>query len=165
MSRAVGIVDVVDTDDPPHGASFDSFVTADPFTDAIHGASQGTPHARAAAQALDAGDPESAVEHALAATRVGVPAELVPHLATVHGIALQLLDRDEDALDLLGDAWRSHPDVASLPAALGAARSATGDSASAAHVMYAALVSDDPDESLRVHRRRLTHLLSRVRAK
>lgn len=118
----------------------------------------------AAAGALDAGDPAVAIEHAQQARRIGVPAELVPHRALLEGVALVLAGRAEEAVEVLGQAWGAHPDVAALPAALGAARIVAADATSAAHSMYAALVSDDPDRSLAIHRRRLTLLLAAVRA-
>lgn len=119
---------------------------------------------RAAADLLDAGDPVGACEAAVRARAHGVPVELVPYLAIVDGVAAILSGDAARAQVVVGDAWRSHPDVAALPAVLGAARLVTGeDAASAAHSMYAALVSDDPDRSLAVHRRRLTMLLAAIR--
>jgi hypothetical protein len=118
---------------------------------------------RAAADLLDAGDPAGACEAALLARGIGVPAELAPYLAIVDGVAAILCGDATRAQVVVGDAWRAHPDVAALPAVLGAARLADQDAASAAHSMYAALVSDDPDRSLAVHRRRLTLLLTALR--
>lgn len=114
---------------------------------------------RAAGDLLEAGDPAGASEAILAARRHGVPAELAPWVAVVDGVAAMLAGEPERAQVVLGDAWRDHPDVAALPAALGAARLRAGDAPAAARAMYAALVSDDPDRSLAVHRRRLTMLL------
>ena len=120
---------------------------------------------RIAVRSLDAGDVEAAVEAAADAKRIGVPAELVPYRAIVQGIALTRAGRAEDAGLVLTDAWSSHPDVAALPAALGAAQAALGDHVAGARSMFAAIVSDDPDHSLPMHRRRLTPLLSLVRAR
>lgn len=114
---------------------------------------------RAAGDLLDAGDAAGASEAVIAARHHGVPAELAPWMAIVDGVAAMLAGEPERAQVVLGDAWRDHPDVAALPAALGAARLRTGDAPAAARAMYAALVSDDPDRSLAVHRRRLTMLL------
>lgn len=123
----------------------------------------GVARLRAAVDLLDAGDVAGSVEAALQARAHGVPAELVPYLAIVDGVAAVLAGDAPRAEVVLGDAWRAHPDVAALPAALGAARLLAGDATSAAHSMYAALVSDDPDRSLAVHRRRLTMLLGALR--
>ncbi len=118
---------------------------------------------RAAADLLAGGDAAGAAQAALTARAHGVPAELAPYLAVVDSVAAILDDDAARAQVVAGDAWRSHPDVAALPAVLGAARLAAGDATSAAHSMYAALVSDDPDRSLAVHRRRLTMLLAPLR--
>jgi hypothetical protein len=118
---------------------------------------------RAAADLLDAGDPVAAAEAAVQARSCGVPAELAPYLAVVDAVAAILAGDPSRAQVVAGDAWRAHPDVAALPAVLGAARIASGLGADAAHSMFAALVGDDPDRSLAVHRRRLTMLLDAVR--
>jgi hypothetical protein len=135
----------------------------DPLRDPLNDEHAGVLRLRAAAHALDHGDAVDAVTCAADARRIGVPAELVPYLAVVDGIARVLAGDPAGACTVLADAWASHPDVAALPAALGAARIAAEDATSAAHSMYAALVSDDPDRSLAIHRRRLTLLLGVVR--
>lgn len=117
---------------------------------------------RAAGDLLDAGDLSGAAEAVLTARRCGVPAELAPWVAVVDGVTAMLAGDPERAQVVLGDAWREHPDVAALPAALGAARVRSGDAEAAARAMFAALVSDDPDRSLAVHRRRLTMLLPQL---
>lgn len=129
------------------------------FADGEH---PGVQRLRAAVRALDAGDVSGAVEAATEARRIGVPAELVPYRAIVQGIALARTGDATTAAMVLTDAWSSHPDVAALPAALGAAQAAAGDMSAAAQSMFAALVSDDPDHSLPMHRRRLTPLLALV---
>lgn len=123
----------------------------------------GVARLRAAAAALDDRAITDALEAAADARRLGLPAELVPYRAVVHGIALVLQGEPEAAARELADAWSSHPDFAALPAALGVARLAAGDPEGAAQSMYAAIVSDDPDQSLEIHRRRLTLLLGEVR--
>ena len=145
--------------DHPHafGAPRDPLELAD-------GEHPGVASLRAAVLALEGGDIAAALEAADATRRAGVPAELVPHRALVHGVALVLDGDPAAAATLLGDAWSAHPDVAALPAALGAARTAAGDAHAGAQAMFAALVSDDPDGSLAIHRRRLTLLLGAVRA-
>ena len=89
----------------------------------------------------------------------GVPVELVPHARILEGAALVLDGNHDAALSLLTDAWREHPDVAMLPAALGAAQYASGNAAASARSLFAALASEDPDGSLVVHRQLLTQLL------
>lgn len=146
------------------GEEFDHFATPrDPLEDHLGLDHDGIASLRAAADLLDAGDAASAVEAALRARAVGVPAELAPYLAVVDGIAAILAGDAGRAEVVLGDAWRSHPDVAALPAVLGAARAVDGSPADAVHSLFAALVGDDPDRSLAIHRRRLTMLLEAVR--
>lgn len=119
---------------------------------------------RAAADLLEAGDSRGALAACRDARRHGVPSELVPYLAVVHAIAALLMGDVQDAIMLAEDGWRDHPDVAALPSALGAAQLLAGDAAASARTMYAALLTDDADRSLDVHRRRLTQLLAAVRA-
>lgn len=127
-----------------------------PLSDDEH---PGSVNVHGAADMLDAGDVQAALRHLQAARSGGVPAELVPHAAVIEGVA-RLLEGDQDAARrLLEDSWAGHPDVAALPAALGTAAFVAGDPTGAARAMYAAIVSDDPDGSLGVHRRRLTMLL------
>ena len=114
---------------------------------------------RDAAEALDAGQAEIAAALAQRARAIGVPAELAPYLAVVGGTSLLLARRIDDARGWLEQAWSEHPDVAALPAVLGAVHQAAGHSGDASRTMFAALVSDDPDGSLATHRRRLTQLL------
>jgi hypothetical protein len=119
---------------------------------------------RAAVDLLDANDSRGALAACRDARGHGVPSELVPYLALVQGVAALLLGDVRDGIELAGDAWRDHPDVAALPAVLGAGQLLAGESDAAARTMFAALVTDDADRSLEVHRRRLTQLLGTVRA-
>ena len=132
------------------------------FADGEH---PGVQQLREAVRALDGGNVTSAVDAATEAKRIGVPAELVPYRAIVQGIALTRAGLVDTALGVLTEAWSSHPDVAALPAALGAAQAASGDMHAAAQSMFAAIVSDDPDHSLQMHRRRLTPLLALMRGR
>jgi hypothetical protein len=132
------------------------------FADGEH---RGVQQLRTAVRALDAGDVEAAVAAADEARRVGDPAALVPERAIEQGSALVRSVDHEAAARILTDAWSSHPDVAGLPAALGAAQAASGDQAAAASSLFAAIVSDDPDHSLQMHRRRLTPLLAIIRGR
>jgi hypothetical protein len=148
------------------GASRGTAIVArvdDPLDDHLQLDHDGVVQLRAAADLLDAGDAAGAVAAAARARGRGVPAELGPYLATVDGIASALDGDREYAARVLADAWANHPDVAVLPAALGAVRLLTGDATDAALVQLAALVSDDPDRSLELHRRRLTQLYAAVR--
>ncbi len=154
----------MDFDQPSGGDDFADFdAVPDPLDEHLELDHDGVASLRAAVDLLDAGDAAGANEAALRARASGVPAELVPYLALVDGVAAILAGDAPRAQVVLGDAWRTHPDVAALPAALGAARLLSGDATSAAHSMYAALVSDDPDRSLALHRRRLTMLLAAMR--
>ena len=154
----------MDSSPSDSGDDFEAFDAApDPLDAHLDLDHDGVASLRAAVDLLDAGDATGACEAALSARATGVPAELVPYLAVVDGVAAILAGDAPRAQVVVGDAWRTHPDVAALPAVLGAARMLSGDAASAAHSMYAALVSDDPDHSLAVHRRRLTMLLAAMR--
>lgn len=119
---------------------------------------------RAAADLLEAGDSRGALDACRDARRHGVPTELVPYLAIVQGIVALLMGDVQDCVELSRTAWSDHPDVAALPTLLGAAQLLAGDTAGAARTMFAALLTDDADRSLEVHRRRLTQLLAAVRA-
>jgi hypothetical protein len=144
--------------------AFDEFIgPRDPLDEHLDLDHAGVAALRAAADLLDAGDAPRAVEAALRARSAGVPAELAPYLAVVDSVAAVLAGDAARAEVVAGDAWRSHPDHAALPAVLGAARIVAGSATDAAHSMYAALVGDDPDRSLAIHRRRLTMLLDLVR--
>jgi hypothetical protein len=140
----------------PYSLPRDLLDFADPEHPGVH-------QLRAAVRALDAGEVQAAVDAATEARRIGVPAELVPYRAIVQGIALVRAGDPGAAATVLTDAWSSHPDVAALPAALGAAQAASGEAAAGVQSMFAAIVSDDPDHSLPMHRRRLTPLLALLR--
>jgi hypothetical protein len=132
------------------------------FADPEH---PGVQQLRDAVRSLDAGDIDAAITSAAEAKRIGLPAELVPYRAIVQGIALTRSGDAASATTILTETWSAHPDVAALPAALGAAQASSGELASAAQSMFAAIVSDDPDHSLPMHRRRLTPLLALLRAR
>ena len=119
---------------------------------------------RAAADLLDGGDPRGALAACRDARGHGVPSELVPYLAVVQCIAAVLLGDVHDAIEVARVGWGDHPDVAALAAVLGVAQLLAGDAAGSSRTMYAALLTDDADRSLEVHRRRLTQLLAAVRA-
>lgn len=143
-------------------AFFDAMHAFGPPSDPLDGpellAHVGVTHLRTARELLAANDPAAAADAADRARRVGLPAEIVPHGAAILGTALALDGRREEAAELLIDCWREHPDVAALPALLGSVRLGAGDATSAAHAMHAALVTDDPDRSLAVHRALLMQL-------
>jgi hypothetical protein len=131
----------------------------DPFADPAHDGHEGVAHLRRAGAALDAGELAEALEQAAGARQIGVPAELAPHLAVIEGLARVRARETQAAIDGLTAAWREFPDVAALPAALGVARTTAGDTDGAARVLFSALLADDPDRTLAIHRRRLTALL------
>ena len=119
---------------------------------------------RAAADLLESGDARGALAACRDARTYGVPSELAPYLAVVHAVTALLMGDVQDSITLAGDSWSNHPDVAALPAVLGAGQLLAGDAAASARTMFAALLTDDADRSLEVHRRRLTQLLAAVRA-
>jgi hypothetical protein len=140
--------------------AFEAFAPpADPLADPAYDDHAGAGHLRRAGAALDAGDLDAALEQAAAARRVGVPAELGPHLAIIEGLARVRAREPRAAVEGLVAAWREYPDVAALPAVLGVARTTAGDTDGAARVLFSALLADDPDHTLVIHRRRLTALL------
>lgn len=124
----------------------------------------GAAAARDARTAFDAGDHRAALELLGTAARAGIPAELRPHAALLRGLALLAIEDLDGAREALRVAWSEHPDVAVLPATLGAVEAIAGDGAAGSLTLFAALVSDDPDRSIELHRRRLTPLLARLRA-
>lgn len=142
------------TDSPDPLDAFGS--PRDPLDDPLLLQHSGVVRLRAARDLLLAGEAVAAVSAASDARSTGLPAEVVPHAHLLHGAALLLAGRAGEAATILGDGWRDHPDFSALPALLGVARSASGDATSAAHSMYAALVTDDPDRSLALHRTVLT---------
>ncbi|MBC7644172.1 MAG: hypothetical protein H7123_03530 [Thermoleophilia bacterium] len=112
--------------------------------------------ARDAARRADHGAALASLARARAG---GIPVELLPHARIIEGTALTLTGDYPAAVLLLTDTWRDHPDIAMLPAALGAAQFASGDTKGSARSLFAALASEDPDGSLVVHRPLLTQLL------
>lgn len=112
-----------------------------------------------ARDAMRRSDHVSALASLARARAGGIPVELVPHASVLEGAALTLTGEAAAAVTLLTDAWRNHPDIAMLPAALGAAQFAAGETTASARSLFAALASEDPDASLVVHRPLLTQLL------
>ncbi|MCW2926062.1 MAG: hypothetical protein JWM86_30 [Thermoleophilia bacterium] len=153
---------VHDADDTDPFAAFVD--PTDPIDSATYDDHPGVATLRAGARLLEQGSGAEALATFAEARSGGVPAELAPHVAVLEGCASILRGDAAGAVGAIADAWRAHPDVAALPAVLGTAQLVTGDAKSAAHTMYAALVSDDPDRSLAVHRRRLTQLMQLVRS-
>lgn len=89
----------------------------------------------------------------------GIPAALEPHARAARGVTLIHLNRADQAIELLRTSWREYPDVAVLPALLGAALHVCGQHADAARTLFAAALEPDPDESLQIWRTLLTQLL------
>jgi len=73
------------------------------------------------------GDHTSALVSLARARAGGIPVELIPHARILEGAALTLTGDPSAAVAVLTDAWRDHPDIAMLPATLGAAQFASGD--------------------------------------
>ncbi|MCW2971918.1 MAG: hypothetical protein JWN72_191 [Thermoleophilia bacterium] len=133
---------------------------SDPFADPTLLQHPGVIHLRGARDMVRASIPNSALDVLAEAHHAGVPAELMPHARVLEAAALVLAGRPADAIAVATDAWRDYPDVAALPAVLGSAHLAAGDTASAAHTMHAALISEDPDRSLALHRAVLVQLFT-----
>jgi hypothetical protein len=129
----------------------------DPFA-GVHAEDNGVAELRAAAVELAGGEATMAAAHVARARRKGVPTEAVPHALALHGAALTAAGEPHDAIALLKDGWRDHPDAAVLPAFLGVAQFAVGRKADAARTFYAALLCDDPDATLPAWRSTLTAL-------
>lgn len=130
----------------------------DPFADPALLDHAGVIQLREARTLVLDGNALAALDALTLAHHAGVPAELMPHARVIEAAALILADRPPAAITLALDAWRNYPDVAALPAVLGSAHLANGDAKSAAHTMHAALVSEDPDRSLSLHRAVLERL-------
>jgi len=137
---------------------------SDPLDQRGHGDHAGVTCLRAARDLVLARESSHVLASMADARRHGLPAELIPYGAAIEAAAYLLVGEATAAARLVEHAWGDHPDVAVLPALLGVARLLDGDAAGAAQAMFAALVSDDPDNSLGAHRRLLTVLLERVRA-
>lgn len=133
--------------------------TADPFA-GLYDEGNGVPALRLAAAELRAGSAARAREHVRNARMAGVPADAAPHAAVLEGLALVAADEAALAVDVLEAAWAEHPDVAALPAALGAARRALGEHETASRVLLAAVATDDPDGTLAAWRPLLARLVS-----
>lgn len=129
----------------------------DPLAD-LDGELAGSRELLAARAALHAGNYSLALTHAAAARHAGIPAEAAPHALVIEGCALIGAGRHGDAISLLLDGWRRHPDVAALPSLLGLAQYASGEHAAAARSLYAALVEEDPDGTVATWRALLTSL-------
>jgi hypothetical protein len=120
----------------------------------------GVGHLRTAQARLADGDLDVAIREARTARSYGLPAELAPHGAAILGAALALHGDHDEAVTILADSWREHPDVAALPALLGSALMLAGDPTRASYTMHAALVSEDPDRSLALLRPLLTRMFA-----
>lgn len=134
----------------------------DPLEDPHHAEHAGVQLLREARTQLRAGRPADAVELAARAAAGGLPAEAAPHGCAIRAVALMLCERAEEAAALLRPCWRDHPDVAVLPALLGASLLLQGSPDAAAAAMFAGFLCDDPDASLELHRPLLALLFERV---
>ena len=123
-----------------------------------------TAELRDAREQLRLHDPAAALTAISRARTHPIPTELRAYCALVEGVAHALTGNLALARTLLEGSWNEHPDVAALPAALGATLALAGDGSDASAVLFAALVCDDPDRSLSLHRRLLTLLLAPVQS-
>lgn len=155
---------------PTDDGFFDAMHAFGPPTNPIgsheHDEHVGVGHLRTAqarlADAVVAEDFALAIREARTARQIGLPAELAPHGAAILGAALAFGGELTEAVTVLSDSWREHPDVAALPALLGSAHMLAGDSTKAAYAMHAAVVSEDPDRSLALLRPLLTRLFAQA---
>ncbi|MCW2950240.1 MAG: hypothetical protein JWN41_1253 [Thermoleophilia bacterium] len=132
----------------------------DPIEDPSLREHLGVIHLRGARDLARAGLGGSALAAFVEAYHAGVPSELMPHARVIETGALIIAGQPAEAVSTASSAWREYPDVAALPAVLGSAHLANDDSRSAAHTMHAALVSEDPDRSLALHRALLQQLFT-----
>jgi predicted Zn-dependent protease len=132
---------------------------ADPLAD-LHDEGNGVVALRSARASYANGALDDALDHLTKAKQSGVPAEADPYWYALSGAVAFADSRTEEAIAMLREGWSKYPDVAALPALLGATMRRSGDDAGAATTLLAALAGDDPDHSLGHWRQTLGRMLS-----
>lgn len=124
----------------------------------------GTAALREGYELLTARELAAAIDKLAASKRNGLPIELMPHYHALLGSALQRAGRHGEAIDTLESGWREYPDFAALSALLGVSYHASGRPADASRALFAAVIADDPDQSLVRYRQLLSGALRLVTA-